>query len=265
MPHIGVTHTTGFLRMTLTRRQRITPHMIRLTFTGPELAQFVSKGFDQWFRLAIPVRPHTRFDNLPEKFSMGGYVSFLRLPKETRPVIRNYTVREFRTDPYEMDVDFLAHDEGIAGPWAASAEIGTEVAFIDQGCGWNPVPAPWHLILADESGLPAAAGILRDMPRDSHGCALIEIPDAADQQEVEPPEGMEVQWVVREPGALPGSAVLPALAQVEIPTPDIYAFTVGEAKVATGARRFLVKERGIDKSRVTFSGYWRVGKAAPSS
>lgn len=34
-----------------------------------------------------------------------------------------------------------------------------------------------------------------------------------------------------------------------------------ESSVATGLRRHLVRERGIDKARVYFSGYWLLGSA----
>ena len=120
------------------------------------------------------------------------------LPKSTRPVIRNYTVRAFRRDELELDIDFVCHGTaGIAGPWAESVEPGTEVAFIDQGCGWAPVPADWSLLVADESGLPAVLGILRDMPRDAVGHAIVELIDAADAQDVDAPAGMTLHWVPR--------------------------------------------------------------------
>lgn len=178
-------------------------------------------------------------------------------------MIRNYTVRQFRTDPMELDVDFLVHgSDGVAGPWAASVEPGTHAALIDQGCGWNPLPAAQTVLAADESGLPAVAGILRDMPRDAAGYALIELQDLADRQQVTGPEGIQVRWLERDPDAAPGSAALPALAALDLDTEDLQAFAVGESALATGARRQLVRERGVSKDRVTFSGYWRLGRAA---
>lgn len=114
-----------------------------------------------------------------------------------------------------MDVEFLVHgSEGVVGPWAASVQAGTPVAFIDQGCGWNPVPAARQLIIADESAMPAALGILRDMPRDAVGEALIELFDERDRQDVQAPQVVNVRWLVREPGAAPGSAALPVLREL---------------------------------------------------
>lgn len=152
--------------------------------------------------------------------------------------------------------------DGVAGPWAAAVEPGAPVAFIDQGCGWAPVDAERSLIVADEGGMPAALGILRDMPRDAAGDAVIELFDDRDRQEVDAPDGVTVHWVIRDPGVAPGSIALPAVRA--LPLADrLYAFVVGESALATGVRRYLVGERHIPKSNVTFCGYWRVGKASP--
>lgn len=265
MSNIAVTHApSGLVHATVVRSERVTPHMMRVTLGGGDLERFESLGFDQWFRLAVPVDPaHARFDNLPDRFGIGGYLRYRTLPKGTRPVIRNYTVRAFRERPAELDIDFVTHGtDGIAAPWAESVEAGGEIALIDQGCGWKPVPADWTLLAGDESGLPAVAGILRDLPRDAVGHAIIELFDAADRQPTDAPSGMTVHWLERPYGSAPGSALLPALAALEFPAGAPYAFAVGESAVATGVRRHLVAERGVPKANVTFCGYWKLGRAA---
>ena len=267
MSNIAVMHApSGLIQTFVVRRERITPHLVRVTLGGGDLERFEFQGFDQWFRLAVPTHAEgDRFDNLPEKFGIGGFLKYLTLPGGTRPVIRNYTVRAYRSDPAELDIDFVVHGtDGIAAPWAASAEPGSEIAFIDQGRGWKqPAGTDRVLIVADESGMPAAAGILRDLPRDTVGDAIIELFDLADQQPVEAPAGVTVHWVVRDAGALPGSAALPALEALQFPAETTYGFAVGESSLATGARRLLVNERGVPKAQVTFSGYWKIGRASP--
>ncbi|GAA2238992.1 siderophore-interacting protein [Herbiconiux moechotypicola] len=259
MSNITVTHAeSGLVTAEVLRTERVTPHMVRVTLGGGGLDRFEFKGFDQWFRLAVPVDDTTRFDNLPDRYGMAGWLKYLTLPKGTRPVIRNYTVRAYRSDPAELDIDFVVHGtSGVAAPWAAAAKAGDEIAFIDQGCGWKPVPSDWQLLVADETGLPAVAGILRDLPRDARGHAIIELFDFADQQELGAPEGFTVHWLLRDEGSAPGSAALPALAALEFEAGSVYAFTVGESALATGARRHLVSERGVPKSNVTFCGYWK--------
>lgn len=234
MPNISITHAdSGLVQTRVARTERVTPHMLRVTLSGEDLDSFVHLGFDQWFRLAIPVHDGDRLDKVPSKFNFGTLLKFMAMPKGSRPVIRNYTVRNFRSAGdgrnAEMDVDVVIHGtSGVAGPWAESAEPGAPVALIDQGCGWKPVPAAQSLIVAEESGMAAALGILRDMPRDATGHAIIEVFDERD---------------------------VPA---------DLYAFTVGESALIKGVRRHLVNDRGVPKANVTFCGYWKIGKASPS-
>ncbi|WP_029149528.1 siderophore-interacting protein [Microbacterium indicum] len=266
MSNITVTHAdSGLVQAEALRRERVTPHMIRVTIGGDDLARFAYRGFDQWFRLALPVHGEGGLDRMPQRFGVGGYLKYLRVPKGSRPVVRNYTVRAFRAEERELDIDFVVHgDDGIAGPWAARVEPGERVAFIDQGCGWAPVPeASRHLIVADESGLPAALGILRDMPRDSVGDAVIELFDERDRQDVDAPDGVAVHWLVRPAGSVPGAAALPLTRALEVDPEGLYGFAVGEQALASGVRRHLVGERGVPKKSVTFSGYWRLGRSAP--
>lgn len=144
------------------------------------------------------------------------------------------------------------------------APSGLVHAFIDQGCGWkNDIEADSYLLVADESGLPAVVGVLRDLPREAVGHAVIEIPDIADAQHPQAPAGITVHWVVRKPGERPGSQALEHARELELSgTP--YVFAVGESQLATGARRWAVGERGIPKANVTFCGYWKLGRAQPS-
>jgi NADPH-dependent ferric siderophore reductase len=62
---------------------------------------------------------------------------------------------------------------------------------------------------------------------------------------------------------------LPALADEELvwEVPEardddgLYAWLAGEASAITTLRRHLVKELGIDRRRVAFMGYWKLGRA----
>ena len=241
----------------------VTPNMIRITLGGDDFANFESRGFDQWFRLFLPLDGETNFA-LPKKIDLLGYVQYLAMPKATRPPMRNYTVRAFRAHENELDIDFVAHgDAGIASGWAARAKPGDRVALLDQGIMHNPAAGvDWQLFVTDESGLPAVAGILRDLPRDTRGHAFIEIEAMDDAQETGTPAGVDVHWVVRPAGEKPGVAALAAVQAFELPGGSFHTFVVGEQALATSTRRWLVNEKGVPKSHVTFCGFWRDGAAA---
>src|SRR5262245_14443849 len=101
--NIVVTHAeTGVVTAEVVHAIRLSPNFVRLTLAGDELREWRHLGFDQWFRLAVPTSGDTRFDNLADTFDTAGYLRYLTLPRATRPVIRNYTVREFRADDLEL-------------------------------------------------------------------------------------------------------------------------------------------------------------------
>lgn len=260
--------------------KQVTPSMMRVTLGGDELAQLTPTGYDQWFRLFLP-RAGQDMLRLPTRASGLWYAEYLTTPKARRPWVRNYTVRAARPDLNEIDVDFVLHagpddeaegaehDSGPGAGFAQAAEPGMRVGVLDQGITYNPRhPHDWTLLVTEESGLPAVAGICESLPEEARGIAVIEVPTAGDKQEFRAPSGVELRWVVRsdgDPHALPGQAALADLRDLDLTglSGDVYAFAIGESALATGARRHLVGERGVPKAHVDFVGYWRHGRAAP--
>ncbi|MEA4945194.1 MAG: siderophore-interacting protein [Propionicimonas sp.] len=256
----------GLYTAEVIRRHQLSPHVVRLTLAGDDLRQLPRHGYDQWFRIFLPgTDGPADLSRMPDQFGMTGYLKYLRTPAGNRPVFRNYTVRELRIEAGELDIDFVVHgDEGIAGRWAVAAEPGEQVALIDQGTGFDLLPdADFHLLVGDESAMPAILGILRDLPAEARGLALIEVPDAADTQPVERPEGVTVQWLPRDnPHATPGELALAGLREFTPANPHLLsAYVVGEQALATEGRRHLVAA-GVPKHRIMFVGYWRVGRAS---
>ena len=245
------------------RSERISPNFQRITVGGESLRQLTAHGYDHWFRLFLPKEEGETNYNLPKRVDMLGYMQYLRMPADTRPPMRNYTVREFRPEQLELDIDFVVHgDEGLATRFARRAKPGDTVALLDQGAGFEFDPAAQHhLLVTDETGLPAVAGILRDLPRDARGTAIIELPHADDAQPLGAPEGVSVEWLVRDDDARPGILALEAVKGWSLPDGTLSAYLVGEQGLATGARRWLVNELGVPKKSILFSGYWRIGHA----
>ncbi|UNN00035.1 siderophore-interacting protein [Rhodococcus opacus] len=251
--------------------KQISPNFVRVTIAGEELDSVNPMGFDQWFRMFIPQRGQSTL-RLPTSASNLWYAQYKLMSKDTRPVVRNYTIREIRLagsgtfgDSTEIDIDFASHgDLGPASAWANSAAAGDEVAILDEGLIYNPTPdAEWQLLVGDESALPAIVGILRSAPRDLRAEVFVEIPDVEDAQEASVGDGVNVHWLVREDAdARPGVLALDTVKQAELPTGPSYTFVAGESELTTALRRHLVNERRIPKSDISFTGYWRHGHAA---
>lgn len=257
---------------------RVSPSFQRVTVGGGEIAHFDSRGFDQWFRLFLPPA-HTGELRLPDRDGWAGYAKLLTMPKAVRPDMRNYTVRAVRGegDTREIDIDFVLHAapetgeiEGRAAQWALTCMPGDALGLLDEGAGFAPrTDDAWLLLVADETALPAVAGICASLPSDAHGVAIIEVPRRDDVVEFTAPAGIEVRWRPRTADAATGHSRIGSLAYAEarsldIPASGVHAFAAGEAALATGIRRLLVNERGVGKADVNFCGYWRLPKGAPA-
>ena len=271
--------TQGLVHLQVLRTERLSEHWMRVTLGGAEIDRFRPMGYDQWFRIFLPLGGDEGLDRLPAKANkLFGYLRYLRIPDGVRPVMRNYTVRAFRPataqTPAELDVDFVLHgtpDDATAGPasrWAQTCTAGESVVLIDEGLAFNPERGTDRVVLvADETGLPALAGICASLPAHATGLAIVEVPSAEDALPFAHPAGVEVRWIVREHDAQPGEpalTALTALSDAELPAAPYHGYIVGEQSLPTGARRHLVTERGVEKDRVSFCGYWRVGAASPT-
>lgn len=268
--------TPGLLHLEVVRAERLGPHWMRVTFGRGDIDRFVPLGYDQWFRLFLPLGGGA-LERIPEKANtLLGYLKYLRIPTGERPVMRNYSVRAYRpsgpSGGAELDVGFVLHGSGpTAGPasrWASQAHAGESVVIIDEGLRFNPERGVDRVLLvADETGAPAVASICASLPGTASGVALIEAPSSDDILEFEAPAGIEVRWLVRDPHAKPGSAALEALAGLGadgLPAQPLHAFVVGEQSLPTTARRMLVADHGIPKEQISFIGYWRQGASSPT-
>lgn len=260
------------LRLSVLRRERVSPHFMRVTLGGGDIEAFRPMGYDQWFRLFLPApggRGAESLDRVPRRLTTRSYLKLLAGPKETRPVLRNYSVRAYRPDgPQgpELDVDFVLHgsEDGAAaaGPaagWAERCAPGDPVVIVDEGILFaRPDALRTVALAADETGLPALAGVLAALPDDITGTAVAEVPTPDDRRELAAPPGVEIVWVERADAgrAVPGVAALDRARALPRPAAPFYGWAVGESALATGLRRHWVTQ-GAPKDHITFCGYWK--------
>ena len=137
------------LTLHVVRRRRLSPSFARVTLGGPDLARFTPMGWDQWFRLFLPVAEGT-LARLPNRLDTFAYMRYLAIAKTERPVLRNYTVAGYRADGEsgpELDVDFVLHGsaaDGTAGPAATRAGAcgpRSPCALLDDGWAFLSPPA----------------------------------------------------------------------------------------------------------------------------
>ena len=244
------------------RTERLSPHMVRIVAGGPDLRLFEAKDATDMY-----VKIHFLHPGIDYAGSMDVAALRASLPREQWPVTRTYTVRRFDAAAQELSIDFVIHgDAGVAGPWAASAVPGDRMIFSGPGGAYRPNPdADWHLFAGDESALPAIAAALDALPVQARGHAFVEVDTAADIQPLRKPDAVELTWVFRH-GATPdvSTALVDAVTNCSWLDGRVDAFVHGEREHMKALRDVLFKQRGLERSQVSLSGYWAYGRTEDS-
>jgi NADPH-dependent ferric siderophore reductase len=290
-----VARASRFYDGTVESVETLSPTMVRVTFACDDFSRLGSGGPDQRIKLIFPV------EGLPlSRVARGDdwYDVWRHLDTSARNPIRTYTIRRGDPRARRLVVDFVVHgDSGPASRWVRAARPDDELLIIapdassgtaTRGAEWQPGSAQTVLMAGDETALPAIGAILESLPDQLEGAAFIEIPVAADAQQLTAPAGVTVTWLPRDGRAAHGELLLPAVTAwvrdvvastpsnpTELPEPDadllwevpsapdddgFYAWLAGEAGAITSLRSTLVRDLGVHRSRVAFMGYWKNGR-----
>lgn len=239
------------------RTQRITPHMQRVTVTGDELAGFSTQGVAGHIRILLPAPGQTEpvlptwGPNGPE-YPAGA----------ARPTSRAYTPRRWDPATLELDIDFVLHgDNGPASAWAARAKVEDKLVVVAPRRAYQPDPdAHWYLIAGDESALPAIGTVIEVLPASARALVYVEVPDAAEQQQLLGPAPVQPVWIHRG-DALPGSKLEAAIRTLSLPEGRGCVWIACESMAMRNIRRHLIEDRGMDRGIINTQGYWKYGMA----
>ncbi|MFI7384629.1 siderophore-interacting protein [Streptomyces sp. NPDC049813] len=265
-----------FFDLQVVRTRRLGPSLLRVTFTGEELAAFHGGGRDQSLSLFLP-QPGQHAPVLPPAEpgddGRAWHAAYRAIPPHERAVMRSYTLSGQRRGPagtvQEIDIDFVLHDDGPApaGPacrWARDARPGDRATVLGPAVTDNaavrcrpPQDFDHILMWGDETALPAALGVLAWLPASASAHVFLEVPHRDDIQPVVTAADVSVTWLVRGEGCVTALEALRATRLPECARP--YAWLAGESGTMKELRRHLVRERGYDKRTVTFVGYWKRG------
>jgi NADPH-dependent ferric siderophore reductase len=235
-----VRHEVRQRRLTVQAIHVVTPRMLRVTLAGPDLAGFTSLGFDDHIKLFFPT-PGVMDD---------------------RPPMRDYTPR-YDAQAGVLHVEFALHDAGPATAWATQAAVGDPLTIGGpRGSAIIPTDFDWHLLIGDETALPAIARRLGELPDGMKVLMIAEVEDAPEEQHFATRADLNVQWIHRRGRARgAGDGLLDAVAVTELPPGDGFCWAAAESSVARELRKLLV-DRGVNKGWVKAAGYWKHGAAA---
>jgi NADPH-dependent ferric siderophore reductase len=259
--------------------RRLSPSFLRVTFTGSDLADCAPNGFDQRIKVLLPVAGRGLAD-----CPTGGdwYDGWRALPDEHRLPMRTYTVRDWRPDVSEIDVDFVLHGStGPASAWAETVAVGSEVALVlpnahfpgpTGGYEWHPpADASCLLVAGDETAVPAICAIAESLPAGRRARILLEVPTAADVLPLSVADDVEVTWLPRWPadaavpaprGLLLTEAVIAAARNFPAARVPFPAAPLDDVDVDSGILWEVPEDTSDDRATHTSGPYaWLAGEA----
>lgn len=227
----------------------LSPNMVRVVLTSPELKSRPTGCEGANCKIFIP-KEQQRPNELIEQILNG-----------PRPVVRTYTVRNFRKDVLELDIDFVIHsDGGPASNFAINAKPGDFLGF--RGPSEVKIKdyyANWYLLAADMSALPVVAATLEKLPRNAKGMAVIEVQSEEDIQNIDTPEGINMHWLIHPDPHRPSQAQEALIRAQKFPEGIIQTCIAGESSVIKSLRKFFKDETQIPNDDIYISGYWKIG------
>jgi NADPH-dependent ferric siderophore reductase len=233
--------------------ERLTPHMVRVVLGGDGLAEFTPAPFTDQYVNALFVP-----EGAPYAVPFDVDAARAGAP-EHRPVGRRYTIRRWDPDTRRVTIDFVVHgDIGFAGRWANHAAVGDRLQMVGPTGGYTPATtADWHLMVGDESALPAIAASLEQV-RPGVPTLVFAVVDGPDHElALDCPGDLKLQWVHRESAPGRHDLLLAAVEATELPAGSVDVFVHGEAGEVRAVRRHLLGDRGIPKDGASISPYWR--------
>lgn len=209
--------------------ERPSPHVVSITFTGEELADFRSDGFDD-------------------------HVKFMLEAGDGQLIMRDLTPRRFDTARRELTLEFALHPHGPASDWARTAQPGM-YAIVGGPRGSSVIPKDydWHLLAGDASALPAIRRRLDELAAGTRAHVIACVTDPADAWGLRSAAQLTVSLV---PNA---SGLLDAVRELALPQGDGFVWCAGEASAMARLRDMLHLEKGVARDAMRVSAYWKQG------
>ncbi len=232
----------------------LTPALVRVTLGGGDLDRFeMVEATDAYVNLAF--RPAgAAYDSVFEPAAVRDSFS-----QEWWPARRRYTVRAWDPAARQLTIDFVVHgDVGVAGAWADQAEPGEALVFEGPSGGYRPdADADWLLMVGDESALPAIAASLEAVPTGTLAVVRLLCDGPEHEVDLECPGTLAVAWTHRLGDGSDDGLLAEAVRDLRFPEGRVHAFVHGEADEIRMIRRHLLVDRGLARSDMSCSPYWR--------
>ena len=125
-----------------------------------------------------------------------------------------------------------------------------------------PMGFDWHVLIGDETALPAISRRIEELPASARVIALIEVPEADNEIALDTRARASVRWLHRN-GVAAGysTLLLEAARELKLPEGEGYVWWRRSLPPPT-LREIMVGQHGVDKRRIRAASYWKRGVAA---
>ncbi len=194
-----VRHQLKFRLAQVKRVQPLTPHLVRVTLSGDDLHDFESASFDDHIKVFFPP-PGADKPAMPSSGPNGPVFA----GDQPRPIARDFTPRRYDREAGELDIEFALHEAGPAATWAAQAQVGQYLGIGGpRGSFTIPTGFDWHLLIGDETALPAIARRLEELPPGTRVATLIEVEDPSARIDFATQTDLYAEWRYRSESDFP--------------------------------------------------------------
>ncbi|MRK00024.1 siderophore-interacting protein [Aeromicrobium sp. S22] len=240
---------------TVLGRRQLSAHLVTVTLGG--LRGWASTGVpDEYIRVLIPpAGAELALPQIDEKWTISYPEGAIE------PDFRVYTISDHRVVDGEtrVDLDIALHDEGVGSSWARSCRPGDVVGVIEpHGLYAAPVDVGWQLLVADITGLPAVARILRGLSAQQKAVVHVVLTDPGDQIALPSAADVDLTWQVVAKETDVCEALTAAVTSRELPDGDRYVWLAGEARSSRAVRRHLRRELRWPQADFYTCGYWQI-------
>lgn len=226
-------------------RETLSPGFIRLTLGGPGLEGFASSGFDDHVKLILPQAGQEK-PNLPRMVDGRPHI------EGAAPTMRDYTPLRYDASANTLQMDFAVHGGGPAENWARTAFVGQWVGLAGpRGSMVIPQDLDWHVLLGDETAMPAIERRLAELPGSTHAIVRVQIADPADQRAWVSEAKLDCAFV---------HSLEQAVKQLVLPTGVGFIWGAGESALMARLRPLLLTG-GANPRYMRLSAYWKQGVA----
>lgn len=232
-----VRHELKRRTLTVAGTHALTPHMLRITLQGSDLADFPSLSPDDHIKVLV--------DDGAGATAM-----------------RDYTPRSFSKARGELVLDFAIHDAGPATQWALDARVGDTLQIAGpRGSRVIAGDIRRWLLIGDETALPAIGRRLEEATAGEHFTILATVPGPADEQLFATPASTDITWIHGDATDARRDARLMQAVREAVLSADTFVWIATEGRLAREIRAHFIDDRGHSPSWLKAAGYWVRGEA----